>query len=126
MARNHSDTLFSMAEQLLLIAEHEKERSQEDVVTHLICTNSRQSLSNFLAGFLLQRNIEVEHPVTLLSLLEQCKSVDARFESLNLASVHCKNEPHDRNYCLEPEQVDACMKIAQQARVIVMSDTPGY
>ena len=115
-----------MAEELLSAAEHEKERSEEDVVTHLICSNSRQSLSNFLAGFLMRRNIEVEHPVTLLSLLEQCKSVDARFESLDFRFVNCRSEPHDRTYCLEPEQVNACMELAQQARSIVMSDPPGY
>lgn len=126
MATNHSDTLFTMAEELLSHAEHEQERSEEDVVTHLICNNSRQSISNFLAGFLIQKNIEIDHPVTLVSLLEQCKSVDARFESLDLTSVSCRHDTHDRKYCLEPEQVDACIKVAKETRSIVMSETPGY
>lgn len=126
MSTIHSDTLISMAEEFLSSAEHEMERSEEDVVTHLICANSRQSLSNFLAGFLLRRDIDIEHPVTLVSLLEQCKSVDARFDSLDLIQVHCRNQTNDRNYCLEPEQVDVCIKVAQQARSIVMSDAPGY
>ncbi len=126
MTKHHSDTLFSIAEELLLAAEHENERSEEDVVTHLICANSRQSLSNFLAGFLLRREIEIEHPVSISSLLEQCKCVDARFDSIDLTPIHCRNQTHDRDYCLEPEQVDACIKVAQHARSIVISDTPGY
>ena len=114
------------AEQLLTAAIHEVERSEEDVVTHLVCANSRQSLSNYLAGFLIRRQIEVEHPVTLNSLLEQCKSIDARFETIDLTPVHCRFDANERDYCLEPEQVDACIKIAQQAKSIVLAHPPGY
>jgi hypothetical protein len=122
MTMNHSDTLFNIADELLLKAKLEMERSEEDVVTHIICNNARQSISNFLAGFLIQRKIEIEHPVTLASLLAQCISVDKKFESFDLTELHCRHDTNDRNYCLEPEQVDACIKIAHQMRSIVMSD----
>lgn len=123
---DRSDILFNEAHKLLTAAEHEQDRAVEDVVTHLICVNSRQSLSNFLAGFILRRQIPVQHPVSLSSLLDQCKSLDARFESLDLSQVHCRFEKHDRDYCLESNQVDTCIKVAQQAREIIMSDTPPY
>lgn len=118
--------LYASAHELLHAAEHEQERSAEDMVTHLICTNSRLSLSNFLAGFLIRREIPVHHPVTLDGLLEQCKSLDARFETIDLSPVHCRFETHDKDYCLEEDQVDACLKAAKQARDIVLTETPAY
>lgn len=126
MGKDRSDILYATAHELLAAAEHEEERSAEDAVTHLICTNSRLSLSNYLAGYLIRRQIPVQHPVTLARLLEQCKSLDARFDSIDLTPVHCRHEAHDKDYCLETAQVDACLKIAQQARDIVMNDTPAY
>ena len=126
MGKDRSDISYATAKELLAAAEAEQERSAEDVVTHLICTNSRLSLSNFLAGFLIRRQIPVHHPVTLARLLEQCKAIDARFETLDLSTIHCRFETHDKDYCLETGQVDACLSVAQRARDIVMTDTPAY
>lgn len=123
---DRSDILFSQANELLTAAEHEQDRASEDVVTHLICTNSRQSLSNYLAGYILRRQIPVHHPVSLYSLLEQCKTLDARFETLDLTQMNCRFANHDRDYCLEYDQVEQCIKVAQQARDIVMAETPPY
>ncbi|HSF88346.1 MAG TPA: hypothetical protein VLA46_02950 [Saprospiraceae bacterium] len=126
MHKDRSDILYATAQELLAAAEREDERSAEDVVTHLVCSNSRLSLSNFLAGYLIRRQIPVHHPVTLARLLEQCKSLDARFDSIDLSPIHCRHEAHDKDYCLETDQVDACLRVAQQARDIVMTDTPAY
>ena len=126
MATDKSASLFTIGDELLNAALHENDRAAEDVVTHLICVNSRQSLSNYLAGFLIQKNIEVIHPVSLASLLQQCKSVDARFESVDLSQMYCRDHMHDKDYCLGQEQVEECIRVAQHARWIVMSDTPAY
>ena len=126
MTAIHPDTFFTLAEELLVAAEHEMERSEEDLVTHLICNNSRQSLSNFLSGFLLQQNVSITHPATLASLLKQCQSLDARFELLDLSEMHCRHEIHSMSYCLDPRQVEMCIKVAQQARSIVTAETPPY
>jgi len=126
MGKDRSDILYATAKELLDAAEHEQERSAEDVVTHLICTHSRLSLSNFLAGFLIRRQIPVHHPVSLVSLLDQCKDLDSRFDQLNLNQIHCRYEKHDQDYCLDHDQVDECLKAAQQARDIVLTETPAY
>lgn len=123
---NTPESLFKIADDLLIAAEHEQERSEEDVVTHLICTNSRQSISNFLAGYLIRKNIPIDQPTSLESLQLQCQSVDPRFEYVDLRKINCRFETHDRYYCLEYEHVDACLKIAQQVRSIVLAETPGY
>ena len=126
MGKDRSDILYATAKEMLEAAEHEQQRSAEDVVTHLICTHSRLSLSNFLAGFLIRRQIPVPHPVSLVSLLEQCKEIDSRFDQLNLSQIHCRFEKHDKDYCLDHDQVDECLKAAQQARDIVLTETPAY
>ena len=126
MLHDDVDKLLEYADELLEKAERESERSHEDVVTHLICSNSRQSIANYLAGFLMQRGMAVTQPVTLQGLLDQCKGVDARFETIDMAPIHCRCQTHDDDYCLEHEQVDQCMTIAQQARSIVRSNVPGY
>ena len=126
MGKDRSEILYATAIDLLNFAEREMKRSEEDVVTHLICSNARLALSNFLAGYLIRKQIPVHHPVTLSGLINQCKTIDARFDTIDLSPVHCRHETHDKDYCLETEQVDACLKIAQQARDIVMTDTPAY
>ena len=123
---NRTEGLFTYAEELLMAAEHEQQRAEEDVVSHLICSNSRQSISNYLAGFLLQRNVAIEHPVSIASLQLQCIAIDARFEMLDFSSFNCRLDNHDRNYCLEQDIVNDCLQIAQQVRTIVLSETPGY
>ena len=123
---NRTEGLFAIAEELLLAAEFEQQRAEEDVVSHLICNNSRQSISNFLAGYLLQKDIPILHPVSINSLLEQCNAIDPRFESLDLEELNCRCDTRDRNYCLDLDKVNACLKVAQHVRSIVRAETPGY
>lgn len=126
MGTDRSEILYTAGRELLQKAEQELDRSAEDVVTHLVCTHSRLSLSNFLAGYLIRRGTAVHHPVTMASLLEQCRMLDARFESIDLAPISCQFEPHDHTYCLDKDQVDACLNIAQCVRDIVMTEPPAY
>jgi len=123
---NRTEGLYKYAEELLEAAEHERHRAAEDVVSHLICANARQSISNYLAGFLLHKNVAIEHPVSMASLREQCIAVDARFDSLDFTSFHCRWDNHDRNYCVDWEKVNDCLKVSQQIRAIVLAETPGY
>jgi len=126
MLHDEVDKMLEYANELLGSAEQEMERSHEDVVTHLVCMNSRQSIANYLAGFLIQRKAGVPKPVTLQGLLDKCKEVDARFDTIDLSPIHCRCQSEDNDYCLEHSQVEDCMRIAQQARSIVMHQTPGY
>ena len=126
MNANPPDHLYQMAGNLLMTAEHEQERADEDVVTHLVCSHSRQSIIYFLTGYLHNKNIPVDQPTTIASLWQQCKTIDARFEELRFIDVQCRFELHDRFYCLEHDHVDACLRCAQHIRSIVQEDAPGY
>jgi hypothetical protein len=123
---NKTESLFQIADELLAAAEYEQERAEEDAVTHRICVHSRQAISNLLAGYLLQKNTPIEHPVSIESLQKQCESIDARFEQLDLSPLSCRLDQRDMNYCLEFEKVNACLKTAQHVRAIIITETPGY
>jgi hypothetical protein len=126
MLQDEVDRLLSYADELLVAAEEETQRSEEDVVTHLVCMNSRQSLVNYFAVFLMRHKVTLTQPLTLQSLLDQCKRIDARFEEIDLSPMHCRCETHDNDYCLATDQVKKCMRIAQWARSIVSEETPGF
>jgi hypothetical protein len=125
MLHEEVDKMIEYANELLNAAEHESVRSEEDVVTHLICVNARQSIANYFAGFLIQRNVNPVKPITIQGLLDQCKEIDALFDQIDLGPVHCRSDTHD-DYCLTLDQVNECLRIARHARSIVMKDTPRF
>ena len=126
MQADRTDLLYAAADDMLVQAQHEGEKAEEDVITHFICHHARLALANYLAGYLLRKDVMVHHPVTLTALLDQCRQLDARFDHLDLTPVHCRLETHDFKYCLDAQQVDACLRVAQQARDIIKADSPAY
>ena len=72
--------LFREADHLLEVGCHELERAEEDVVTPMVCFNSRQSTLNYLRGFLLLNGITPVLPLTLDHLHKQCMRVHPSFE----------------------------------------------
>ncbi|MCB0633729.1 MAG: HEPN domain-containing protein [Saprospiraceae bacterium] len=120
------DELLQEADQLLQFAGEEMVRSEEDAITHTVCFHSRQAIINYLTAFLLSEGIQPEEPITMAGLLEECRSLDGRFELVDLNNIHCRLESHSQEYCLSVDQVDECIKIARQLRAIVNATTPGY
>lgn len=126
MLHEEVDKMIEYANELLLAAEHETERSEEDVVTHLICVNARQAIANYFAGFLVKRGITPTQPISIQGLLDQCKEIDALFDQIDLHPIHCRCKSTDDDYCMAMDQVKQCLSIAQHARSIVMKDTPRF
>lgn len=126
MLHGDVDKMIEYANELLSAAEKESERSAEDVVTHLICVNSRQSIANYFAGFLIKQGMTPAQPVTMQGLLDQCKEIDALFDQIDLSPIQCRCQTHDEDYCLGMDQVKECLNIAQHARSLVMKDTARF
>jgi HEPN domain-containing protein len=114
-----SESLFVLAEELLMAAENEMQRAAEDMVGHLVCVNARQSISNYLAGYLMENHIEILHPVSIDSLLKQCQNHDPAFNELEMEALQCRSDIQGSPYCLDPEKISVCLKTAQnvQSRV---------
>ena len=113
--------LIQEADQLLVAAQEEFNRAEEDAITHAVCFNSRQSIINYLSSFLLQNQVAIQTPATMASLREQCRAIDTRFSILDLSNIHCRFESDHQEYCLDAAQVDECFEVANQARGLVMA-----
>lgn len=113
--------LIQEADQLLAAAKEEFNRAEKDAITHAVCFNSRQSIINYLSSFLLQNQVAITQPATMVSLRNQCRAVDTRFAILNLDNIHCRFESDHQEYCLDVAQVNECFEVANQARGLVMA-----
>jgi hypothetical protein len=118
--------LYEHADELISAAEHELDRAEEDVVIHLVCNNSRLSISHLLIGFLLEKNIPVRPPASIASLQRQCQSIDPRFNELDLDHMACRYQATGSAYCLECTHFNACLKAAQQVHDVVLAEMPAY
>ena len=114
------DTIVKEADSLLYSATEELKRSKEDFVNYNACNDSRESIRKYLTSFLLKNHIEPQEPVTLASLLKQCRASDNRFKALNMSCVLCQHDSEYEDYCLSVEKVNPCLKVAEQTRKIVL------
>lgn len=115
-----SSILFQEAQHLLELGLQELERAEEDVVTPMVCFNTRLSVANYMRGFLLNREVMPTPPYSLDHLHQQCISIQPAFQKINLHSFLCRHED-DECYCLEVQQVEECMKTALEIQEIVQA-----
>lgn len=115
----NTQMLFGEADQLLELAVHELERSEEDVVIPMVCFNTRQSIVNYMRGFLLSRGTTPAEPLTLDHLHKQCKRIHPAFQALDFSSFDCQHEDDSESYCLSVHKVEECLKTAVQTQSIV-------
>lgn len=126
MDTQKADILLQEADRMVQDAGEEMMRAAEDAITHSVCFKSRQAIINYLTVFLLNNGIRPADPPTMAALLDQCRSIDGRFDLINIDNIHCRFEAEDKEYCLSVKQVDECLRIANQAKGIVKGVTPGY
>ena len=120
--QTHSiDLLITEADQLLKTASDELFHSEEDVTAYVVCHNSRQSIINYLASYLLKNGIVLKEPVSMASLMEQCRTSDRRFNNIDISQIFCRHEENNEEYCLNVEKVTDCLRIAEQTRSITVS-----
>ena len=111
--------LWDEADKLLMQADNELNRPEEDVVSPLVCNISRLAIRKYLTGYLLKNGIEPEIPTSMETLLNQCKSHNSKFSEIDFSNIDCKDHAEDTNYCLSTEKVGGCFKVAQFTEGIV-------
>jgi hypothetical protein len=126
MEKQNVDVLIKEADQLLDRASKELQRSEEDVIAFMVCHNSRQSIINYLASFLINHGEVLKEPVTIDSLMDQCRSIDGRFNLIDISQITCSHEVKDEDYCTNIKKVTECLEIAKLTRGIAVNDAPGY
>ena len=114
---------LDQGDQHLEAAQNEMFRSAEDVVPQMACSSARQSIYNYLHGFLLKHGIEQNETISLVSLLEKCSQLDPKFKTIDLSKMACRTEAHDEHYCTELHTIEYCIDLATQAKQLV-AETP--
>ena len=105
-------TLFDEAISKLNQANQELYRPEEDVVNFLVCQNAHIAIENYLKGFLLMHDIEIDNLVTIDSLYDKCKTVNKHFEDVNLAGFDCTSDEAESRFCNATSKVSRCFEIA--------------
>ena len=113
---------LEQADQLLEVAQNEMFRSKEDVVPYLVCSNARQSISNYLTGFLMKKEVPLDTMFTIKQLLEKCQEIEPSFKELSFDHMNCSSETHDERYCNDLSKVKECVAFAEKTKKLVESE----
>lgn len=106
------ESFYTFADQLLYLANTEMQHPEDEVITHLVCSHSRQSIINYLTGYLLSQDTLPAEPLSPERLLEQCKELDDRFMHLDLTPIHCRFDTDNDAYCRDVKKVEECLHLA--------------
>ena len=103
---------FVEAKKNLDVANEELFKPKEDVVSYLVCKSSQHAIENYLKGYLTQRGFETSANETMEGLLKRCKSLDNKFNPINLEAIDCKAHKIDSKYCQSVSKVTSCYETA--------------
>ncbi|MGI9530354.1 HEPN domain-containing protein [Lutimonas sp.] len=109
-AKNH----FKNADEHLKKANEELYKPKEDVVNFLVCKNTLFAIENFLKGFLSNRGYDTSHEEALDTLLDRCKLIDKKFNSINLSVIDCSSDHQNHTFCEDSKKVNACFQRADE------------
>lgn len=103
-------------------ASNELNKAKEDLITHVICHQSRNSIRDYLMGYIVANKVDLPNPATIENMAEVCKNIDPVFHKLDLSPIQCKMKTLDEDYCLDIKTVGACYKVAGDVKKMVTSD----
>jgi len=103
---------FNKAQGNLKGANEELFKPEEDVVTYLVCKNSQFAIENYLKGYLTLRGFETQNNETIESLLDRCKSLNSKFNQIDLTTIDCRAHEIDSKYCQDVNKVSSCFDTA--------------
>ena len=112
--KDQANKLFDEAIVKLKEANEELCRPEEDIVSFVVCKNSQFAIENLLKGFLLQRNIDINHFKTIDDLYAQCLKLNRKFEKINLSDFGCSSDHIDASYCDNVTKVSTCYSSANK------------
>ena len=111
--------IIDQANKLFEIAQQELYKPEEDVVHYMVCRNAFKSVNKFLTGFLLDQGVEIHASISLDSLLNQCRKVDATFNDLNLDDMYNSNT--NENVWMDMKTAKSFISLAEQTQKIVLT-----
>lgn len=105
---------ISKGSQKLHEADQELYKPEEDVVSLVICRSTKDSIENYLKGYLTLRGFDIVDGQTLGDLMERCRMLDSKFRSINIEEIDCRNVKNPDLHCQEIEKFGACYEVADK------------
>ncbi len=109
-----AEQYFSKGSKKLHEADQELYKPGEDVVSLVICQSTKESIENYLKGFLTLRGFDIEEDQTLGDLMERCRMLDPKFHDIRIEEIDCRNVKDSTLHCEEIEKFGACYEVADQ------------
>ena len=110
--KSRSSAFFNEATKNLQLAKNELFKPSEDIVTYSICKNAQFAIENYLKGFLIKNEVEIDLSDTIAILYDKCIAIDKNFKNIDINAIGCKDHAIDSRYCSEINSVSACFDTA--------------
>jgi hypothetical protein len=87
-------------------------KPQEDIVSFVACKNSQHAILNYLRGFLEKKGFETHDHETIKGLFKRCRSIEPRFNQINIDVIDCRGREIDNSYCISTNKLEQCHGVA--------------
>ena len=105
---------FTKGEEEFRRADREMYKPEEDIVSLVVCRGTLGSIENYLKGFLALRGFETRNDENVGDLMERCRMLDKKFNSIRIEAIDCRNQTGSDLHCEEIEKLGACYQVADQ------------
>ena len=119
MYQEKAQTAIIQAEEMYRNAQEELARPEEDVVPYSVCRNAFKSVNKYLSGYLMKHGVDIHASMSLDVLLNNCREIDPKFNSLNLDPLYSSSEPED--VWMDMDTVKEFIELASKTREMVNS-----
>ncbi|MDR9456586.1 MAG: hypothetical protein RI572_04160 [Salegentibacter sp.] len=117
-----NNNFFDEALEKLSQANDEFFRPEEDLVTYSVCKNAQFSIENFLKGYLLKHQVEVDDCKTLDCLYEKCLNINKNFAQLDLSALQCGSHTLNTRDCSDVPKVSKCLNAANKLEALLKQE----
>lgn len=117
-----NNNFFDEAQEKLSQANDEFFRPEEDLVTYSVCKNAQFSIENFLKGYLLKHQVEVDDCNTLDCLFEKCIAINKNFAQLDLSALQCGSHTLNTRDCSDVPKVSKCLNAANDLEALLKQE----
>ena len=107
----------------LQYAEGELQRPSKDVVSISVCNTSRESMKAIMRVYLMSKGVNIQAQQSIRDYIDHCAAIDKEFATVDTSCIGCQHMDQkacESKYCLEHDDVDACLTVANRLKDLVL------
>ena len=110
-------TTYDHANELFEQAQEELARPEEDVVPYSVCRSAFKAVNIYLTAYLLKHGFDIHASMSLELILNKCRELDPKFNSLNLAPLYTTEK--EQNVWMDMGTVREFISLATKTKNLV-------